>query len=168
MAVSLPFGSSILGPLIDRFGRKRIILFTTIPFLIGYILIATATNVYAIYVARITCGMSGGLTTGTLIYVTEISDVKLRATLLCYNSVFVSLGTLLTCVLGFFFDWRTMSYFFIAQMVVIFVLVLMLPEAPIWLITFKPENYIALQKSVRWLYRREEVIPCPSKYYFCI
>lgn len=61
MTISLPFGSLIIGPLIDRFGRKPISIVTTIPFLISWILIATSKNVETIYVARILAGMAAGI-----------------------------------------------------------------------------------------------------------
>lgn len=60
VTISLPLGSLIIGPLIDRFGRKPIAIVTTIPFLISWILISTSNNVETIYVARILAGMGGG------------------------------------------------------------------------------------------------------------
>lgn len=60
MTIFLPVGSFIVGPLMDRFGRKRIILLTCIPFLISWTLIYFARNVYFIYVARIIAGIGAG------------------------------------------------------------------------------------------------------------
>lgn len=60
VAISLPIGSMAIGPLMDKFGRKRITLVAIIPYIIGWLLIAIANNVYYLYVARILVGIGGG------------------------------------------------------------------------------------------------------------
>lgn len=110
-----------------------------------------------IYVARLLCGAAGGLTTVSLIYVSEISDPKLRPTLLCLNSVYVSFGILITCIFGMFYNWRTISYIYVSITVVSFLLLLFIPESPRWLVTYRPNEYAATEKAVRWIYRRNDV-----------
>lgn len=86
-----------------------------------------------------------------LVYVSEISHQNYRAMLLSLNSVFVSFGILLTCVLGLFFQWRTMSGIFCCVVVLSMVGLWFVPESPHWLIVFKNDPNAAA-KSLRWLY----------------
>lgn len=45
----------------DRFGRRKTLLITELPLIIGWVLIACATDVRMIYVGRIMCGLGSGM-----------------------------------------------------------------------------------------------------------
>lgn len=60
VTICLPIGSFIVGPLMDRFGRRRMALLTCLPFLLGWILMYVATNVFYIYAARVFAGIGAG------------------------------------------------------------------------------------------------------------
>jgi facilitated trehalose transporter len=59
-----------------------------------------------------------GLTTVALVYVSEISCPQYRGTLLCLNSVAVSLGILVTYLLNIYLGWRTIGLVYAALSVV--------------------------------------------------
>lgn len=63
VTICLPIGSFIAGPLMDKFGRRSVALFTCIPFIIGWILMYFATDVRLIYMARVIAGIGAGLYT---------------------------------------------------------------------------------------------------------
>lgn len=60
VAICLPIGAFITGPLMDRFGRRRIALLTCFPIFIGWFLMYIASDVKFIYAARIVGGICGG------------------------------------------------------------------------------------------------------------
>ncbi|CAH0549121.1 unnamed protein product [Brassicogethes aeneus] len=156
VAIALPLGSFIIGPLMDRFGRKKMCILTTIPFIISSILFTFASNIWFIYAARIIAGFSGGLTTVSLVYVSEITHQNTRAMLLSLNSVFVSFGILLTCILGLWLQWRTMSLVFCGLIVLSFIGLFFVPESPHWLVVFKNDPNEAA-KSLRWIYSNNQI-----------
>lgn len=60
VTICLPIGSFIVGPIMDRLGRKKTALLTCMPFFIGWILMYFATDVRYIYAARIIAGIGAG------------------------------------------------------------------------------------------------------------
>ncbi|CAH1155491.1 unnamed protein product [Phaedon cochleariae] len=151
VTIALPLGALVIGPLMDRYGRKNMCMLANIPFSLSWLLHYYATNVWYIYIARIVAGFSGGLTTVALVYVSEVSHPQLRPMLLSMNSVFVTFGILLTCILGLWFKWRTMALIYFVLAVTISCATLILPESPHWLTVFKNDPQ-GTAKSLSWIY----------------
>ncbi|KAK5638656.1 hypothetical protein RI129_012951 [Pyrocoelia pectoralis] len=156
VTISMPLGSILGGVLMDKFGRKKTCMITTIPFAIAWIVLATASNVTVIYLGRTLAGISSGLTTVCLVYVSEITHPNFRAMLLSLNSVYVSFGILLICVLGYFMTWRMVCYALFFIELVVFLFLFLVPESPHWFITFR-HNREAAGSSLRWLYRNAKI-----------
>ncbi|XP_050299525.1 facilitated trehalose transporter Tret1-like [Anthonomus grandis grandis] len=151
VTIALPLGSLCVGSLMDRFGRKKICIASTIPFLISWGLHVFASNIWYIYIARIIAGFSGGLTTVALVYVSEIAHPKYRPMLLSMNSVFVTFGILITCALGYWFNWRVMSKIFFGLVCCSTVALCWVPESPYWLAVFKNDT-LKCALSLKWIY----------------
>ncbi|KAL1502436.1 hypothetical protein ABEB36_007577 [Hypothenemus hampei] len=151
LTVSLPSGALIIGPLMDKFGRKKMCMLTTVPFIISWLLHVFATNLCYILAARVLAGFGAGLSTVGIVYVSEISHPKYRPMMLTFNSVFVTFGILLTCILGFGLHWRVMAKIFLALIILSLIGLFFVPESPYWLLIFKDDKQMCA-KSIRWLY----------------
>lgn len=60
VTICLPIGSFIVGPLMDRYGRRKMAILTCIPIFISWILMYLAKDIRFIYAARAIAGMSAG------------------------------------------------------------------------------------------------------------
>jgi facilitated trehalose transporter len=156
-AISLCFGGLTSGFLMDKFGRKKLALFTSVLFLLIWISTALAKSLSILYIARTLAGICCGLTTASVVYAAEISDKKIRSSMLCMNSLWVSFGIFLTYLLNYLnFKWQSIAWIYSVMTVLSFFLILIVPESPHWIIFFnksssEEKKLIELKKSLFWL-----------------
>lgn len=60
-SASTPIGCILSGYLMDRIGRKKALLITEAPAILGWICIAMATNIEMIYIGRLLVGLGSGM-----------------------------------------------------------------------------------------------------------
>ncbi|XP_071575614.1 facilitated trehalose transporter Tret1-like isoform X1 [Temnothorax nylanderi] len=162
VTITLPIGSIIAGPLMDKFGRKTICLLSCVPAAVSWVSLLFANSLITIYAARVVAGIAAGLTTVALVYISELTHPQVRPMLLCLTSVFVSLGILITCCLAVMLDWRKMTIIFLALECCIFLILYFIPESPYWLMCFQNgmfnEKRISKMKhSLKRLNRRQTI-----------
>ncbi|XP_018376074.1 PREDICTED: facilitated trehalose transporter Tret1-like [Trachymyrmex cornetzi] len=162
VTVTLPIGSLIAGPLMDKFGRKIVCLLSCIPAAISWASLIFAKSLITIYAARIVAGISAGLTTVGLVYISEITHPQIRPMLLCLTSVFVSLGILIPCCLAVMLDWRKMNIIFFVLECFIFFTLYFVPESPYWLVCFQngmldEKRICKMKHSLRQLNKRQTI-----------
>ncbi|XP_025408087.1 facilitated trehalose transporter Tret1-like [Sipha flava] len=128
-----PVGLIITGVLTDRIGRKRAIQIVYIPMIISWLLLVFADSYEAILIARIIQGFPFGSSTCEYLYIAEISPTKLRSVFFSTVTLFVGLGIMTEWLLAMFFHWNALSAVLCAMSVAGFVMVLFVPESPMWL-----------------------------------
>src|SRR5215470_14956928 len=128
-------GALVFGPLADRVGRKRIIIFSTVAFGIGAFATAFAQDVTTLLVIRFLTGLGlGGAMPNAIAMTSEYNPHRRRATMVmimfCGFSVGAALGGFLAAGLIPRFGWR--SVFIVggvAPLLMVPVLVWWLPES---------------------------------------
>lgn len=145
---SVLIGSSIgalsIGSLSDRFGRKRLLLLSSILFLIGSGLSMVSVGFISMITARIILGFAVGSASAlTPAYLAELADAPHRGSLGTMFQLMITLGILLAYVsnLGFLGhnllgirDWRWMLGSALIPAALLFIGSLILPESPRYLV----------------------------------
>ena len=110
--VGLMIGALFFGPLADRIGRKKIIIFSTIAFGIGTLVTAFVNDVGTLLAIRLLTGLGlGGAMPNTIALTSEFSPHRRRATMVMVMFVGFSLGAALGGLLAAWlipqFGWRS-------------------------------------------------------------
>jgi AAHS family 4-hydroxybenzoate transporter-like MFS transporter len=108
----LMIGALLFGPLADRIGRKKIIIFSTVAFGIGTLATALAQDVNTLLAIRFLTGLGlGGAMPNAIAMTSEFNPRRRRATMVmimfCGFSVGAALGGLLAAALIPQFGWRS-------------------------------------------------------------
>src|SRR6202162_5692933 len=131
----LMIGALLFGPLADRIGRRKIIIFSTLAFGIGTLVTALVNDVNTLLAIRFLTGLGlGGAMPNTIALTSEFSPHRRRATMVMVMfvgfSIGAALGGLLAAALIPQFGWR--SVFVVggaAPLLLVPVLALRLPES---------------------------------------
>jgi MFS transporter, AAHS family, 4-hydroxybenzoate transporter len=108
----LMIGALVFGPLADRIGRKKIIVFSTLAFGIGTLVTAFARDVNMLLAIRFLTGLGlGGAMPNAIAMTSEFNPRRRRATMVmimfCGFSVGAALGGFLAAALIPQFGWRS-------------------------------------------------------------
>ncbi|XP_008559792.1 facilitated trehalose transporter Tret1 [Microplitis demolitor] len=141
-SIGTPIGCLLSGYLMDQLGRKRSLIITEIPALLGWLLITFATNIEMIYAGRFFTGLGSGMVGAPArVYTSEVTQPHLRGMLTALSSVGVSTGVMLEYAMGGVASWKICAA--ISSLIPASALVLMFifPETPSYLISRnKPEK----------------------------
>lgn len=150
-SLSTPIGCVLGGYLSDKIGRKKTLIFTEFPLIIGWAVISLATNVEMIYFGRLLCGLGSGIVGAPArVYTSEITQPHLRGMLTALSSVALSFGVLVQYTLGAFMTWKMISGVCCLVPLVACILMCLLPESPNYLVTRqKPEKAVQSLAKVR-------------------
>lgn len=128
----------VSGVLSDWLGRKRMIMFAAVIFVLSVFLIAFAHSYDAIFSGRVVQGVAIGIITIAIpLYLTEVMPAKLRGRGVTMFQLFLTLGILVSSLVGLYFtpthNWRGM---FLTALIPGFILLFgsfVLVKSPRWL-----------------------------------
>ena len=131
-------GALISGPIVDKWGRRPIVIFADILYLVG----GAALSLYSfdwwlVYVGRVCIGLAIGVTSMNVpIYISEVVPNEVRGRFVAWYTFAVVLGQLVANVVAILLADHFLISFWIGEFFVIlqlFGMFVVLPESPRWL-----------------------------------
>lgn len=143
-------GSLLAAPLTHKFGRRRTLLLAAPVGILAWATIALAKYWGVMFTGRILSGFCAGMNLpSTQIYVSECCDTRIRGVLGSFPAISMSLGILFFYVMGSFLPWNALAWIGLFISSGVFLIVLSLPESPVWLKAKK--RYDEATASAEWL-----------------
>jgi sugar porter (SP) family MFS transporter len=143
MTGAVPFGAifgAILALLtVDRFGRRPVLIFSSLLFAAGSLAAALALGVWSLTAARLIIGMAIGVSALVApMYLAEIAPARIRGAVVSAFQLMITIGILAAFVVDWAFSfsgsWRYMLGFSLIPACICLAGVLKAPESPRWLL----------------------------------
>ncbi|XP_033187454.1 facilitated trehalose transporter Tret1-like isoform X1 [Bombus vosnesenskii] len=135
-SIGTPIGCLMSGYMMDVLGRKLSLIITEIPALLGWILIAFATNIHMIYAGRFFVGLGSGMVGAPArVYTGEVTQPHLRGMLTAFASIGVSTGVLIEYLLGSVLTWNICAAVSGILPLAALLLMFLFPETPSYLMS---------------------------------
>jgi len=131
-------GAIISGSFSDRFGRRSMMLSSSVAFIVGTLLCAIAYSVVSLMVGRLIVGFAIGVASYTApLYISEIAPKRVRGALVIINTIMVTGGIVLAYVVDLLLSplqaWRWMLGLGVVPAILLAVGLLFLPNSPRWM-----------------------------------
>ncbi|KAM8802768.1 solute carrier family 2, facilitated glucose transporter member 6 isoform 2-T2 [Rhynchonycteris naso] len=134
----------------DLLGRKLSIMFSAVPSVAGYALMAGARRLWMLLLGRMLTGFAGGLTAACIpVYVSEIAPPGVRGALGATPQLMAVFGSLSLYALGLLLPWRWLAVAGEGPVVVMILLLTFMPNSPRFLLS-RGRDAEAL-RSLAWL-----------------
>lgn len=132
-------GTLIAGPLADQYGRRFMIGFACLVFIIGVGCILLAHSFLTMLVARLLLGIGVGvISVAVPLYIAELVPAKNRGKYVTFFQLFLTFGIVLAYFVDLAFtptgNWRAMFAVVLIPAVILLLSMFFLPETPRWLI----------------------------------
>ena len=143
MTAAVPLGALIAaifaGPIIDRFGRRRVLMFAAALFTVGALIAGAITAIWMLVAARLVLGVAIGLAAvGAPLYISETAPIKSRGAMVSTYQLAITIGILISYLTGLVITgngmWRHMFALGAVPGLLFLVGLAFLPESPRWLI----------------------------------
>ncbi len=130
-------GAAIGGTLADHFGRRKVLIWVALLFVVGAIGTALAPGVLLLALGRVVVGIAIGIASFTApLYISEISPANVRGTLVSLNQLMITIGIVCSYLADYALAdaraWRWMFGVAAIPALIMLIGLLFVPESPRW------------------------------------
>lgn len=143
MTAAVPLGALVAaifaGPIVDRFGRRRVLMFAAALFTVGALIAGAITAIWMLVAARLVLGVAIGLAAvGAPLYISETAPIRSRGAMVATYQLAITIGILVSYLSGLVISgegtWRHMFDLGAVPGLLFLVGLAFLPELPRWLV----------------------------------
>jgi sugar porter (SP) family MFS transporter len=132
-------GSGVSGRMSDLFGRRKVLVFTALTFIVGSLVTAFSPNLVILVIGRIILGMAVGIGSFTApLYLAEIAPKRIRGMLVSLNQLAITIGIVFSYLINYYFSvtgqWPWMLGLGVVPAIILLLGTIYLPESPRWMI----------------------------------
>ena len=138
------FGNFFAGPLSDKIGRKPTLLISAFLFIVSSLITAFSGGIVIFIIGRILAGVGVGFAILVApVFIAEVAPPKKRGWLVSFNQLLIVIGLSSAYFVNYFIlkqvedpltNWRWMLGVEAFPSVIYFLLILLIPESPRWLV----------------------------------
>ncbi|MEA1916817.1 MAG: sugar porter family MFS transporter, partial [Campylobacterota bacterium] len=134
-------GAVSSGRVADIYGRKKVIIATSLVFALGSVATALAANVEILIAGRVVLGIAIGVASFSVpLYISEVAPSEIRGSLVSFNQLMITIGIVMSYLVDYSLasveqGWRYMFAFGLLPSILLFLGMFLLPNSPRWLIS---------------------------------
>ena len=134
-------GALSSGRIADKYGRKKVVIGTSLVFAFGSVATALSPTPEILIVGRVILGIAIGVASYTVpLYISEVSPSSIRGSLVSLNQLMIVTGIVMSYLVDYALanveeGWRYMFAFGLVPSLILFFGMFLLPRSPRWLVS---------------------------------
>ncbi|XP_062307684.1 solute carrier family 2, facilitated glucose transporter member 8 [Osmerus eperlanus] len=150
VTIGAALGGLLGGWIVDKIGRKLSLMFCSVPFVFGFVVIIAAQNVWMLYLGRVLTGLASGVTSLVVpLYISEMAHERVRGTMGSCVQLMVVTGIMGAYLAGLWLNWRWLAICGSIPPALMVVFMCFMPETPRFLLSQGKRH--EAEKALRFL-----------------